>query len=167
MLRCKEALSVITASAGAAQAEGGNVIPVPAFIEQIIALWKGQRIDTELKTSLQTNYTQAQILNERTLQQSIINLLNNAADASPDNLLFNATWNTDELTIEILDRGPGILPETTQAFGQRQNSNKEHGMGLGLFLTHATIQRLGGNIELIDRAEGGTCIRIRLPLIVI
>ncbi len=166
VLRCKEALSVITASAGATQAEGGNIIPVPAFIEQVISLWKGQRIDMELQTSLQTTHMQAQILNERTLQQSIINLLNNAADASPDNLLLNATWNTDELIIEILDHGPGIRPETTQAFGQRQNSNKEHGMGLGLFLTHATIQRLGGDIELIDRPEGGTCTRIRLPLIV-
>jgi two-component system sensor histidine kinase RegB len=166
VLRCKEALSVISASAGTAQAEGGNVVPVSVFIEQVISLWKGQRIDRELTTSLQPHHAKAQILNERTLQQSIINLLNNAADASPDNLQLNAAWDTNQLTIEILDRGPGLHPENTQAFDQQQNSNKEHGMGLGLFLTHATIQRLGGDIELIDRVDGGNCTRIRLPLIV-
>lgn len=165
VLRCKEALSVISASAGAVQAEGGSLVPVRTFIEQVIALWKSQRIATDLQTSLQDKNPQASILNERTLQQSIINLLNNAADASPDSLHLIATWNTDELSLEILDRGPGLHPENTRAIGQQQQSNKEHGMGLGLFLTHATIQRLGGQIDLFDRQGGGTCTQLRLPLI--
>lgn len=165
VLRCKEALSVISASAGAVQAEGGSVVTVRTFIEQVISLWKSQRINTDLRTSLQKNLPHATILNERTLQQSIINLLNNAADASPHSLQLNASWNSDELSIEILDRGPGLHPDTTQTIGQQQQSNKEHGMGLGLFLTHATIQRLGGQIDLFDRQGGGTCTHIRLPLI--
>ncbi len=165
ILRCKQALSVISASAGAVQAEAGGVVPVQTFIEQVISLWKGQRLDMELNTSMQADNLQAHILNERTLQQSIINLLNNAADASPDNLRLNAAWNAQRLTIDILDRGPGLHPETTKTIGQRQHSSKEHGMGLGLFLTHATIQRLGGQIDLFDREGGGTRTHIRLPLI--
>ena len=37
-------------------------------------------------------------------------------------------------------------------------------MGLGLLLTHATLQRLGGDIVLFDRQGGGTCTRVRIPL---
>ena len=162
--RCKQALSVISASAGAVQANEGNLLPARKFIEEIITLWKQQHIGTALQTSIQAENATAKILNERTLQQSIINLLNNAADASPGKLQLNATWNANELNIEILDRGPGIHPETTQTVNQRQHSDKEHGLGLGLFLTHATIQRLGGQIDLFDREGGGTRTCICLPL---
>lgn len=165
VLRCKEALSVISASAGETQAESGSVVTVNDFLEQTISLWKSQRVDAELKTVLQASNGPAQILNERTLQQSIINLLNNAADVSPDNLILKANWDDKELNIEILDRGPGLHPDTNQSIGRQQSSNKEHGMGLGLFLTHATIQRLGGSIDLYDRDGGGTCTRVSFPLI--
>jgi sensor histidine kinase regulating citrate/malate metabolism len=37
-------------------------------------------------------------------------------------------------------------------------------MGLGLFLTHATIHRLGGEIDLLTREGGGICTQIRFPL---
>jgi two-component system sensor histidine kinase RegB len=43
-------------------------------------------------------------------------------------------------------------------------SDKEFGLGLGLFLAHATIQRLGGDISLTDRPGGGTRCHIRIPL---
>ena len=37
-------------------------------------------------------------------------------------------------------------------------------MGLGLFLTHATVTRMGGEIDLLRREGGGTHTQIRLPL---
>lgn len=163
--RCKEALSVISASAGETQAQSGSLVGVKDFLDQTVELWQSQRVGTLLKKNFQSRDETARILSERTLQQSVINLLNNAADASPDDLVLNASWDRHTLRIEILDRGAGLHPDTSESLGQRQPSSKEHGMGLGLFLTHATIQRLGGNIELHDRQGDGTCTRIQLPLI--
>jgi two-component system sensor histidine kinase RegB len=37
------------------------------------------------------------------------------------------------------------------------------GWGMGLALTHATLERLGGNVTLSERDGGGTRVRITLP----
>ena len=163
--RCKKALSVISASAGETQAESGSVVGVNNFLEQTISLWESQRTNIKLAVEIQSTGIDAQILNERTLQQSIINILNNAADASPDGLVFKAHWDDQVLELVILDRGMGVYADKNDAIGKLQQSKKEYGMGLGLFLTHATMQRLGGDIELFDREGGGTCTKIQLPIL--
>lgn len=162
--RCKQALSVISASAGELRAESGGLIPVQTWLERVMESWKAQRPGAKLSIKLPSQPTQAAIIDEQTLQQSLINLLNNAADASEEALEIDARWNTQQLIIDILDRGPGLHPNVAATLGEYQISNKEHGMGLGLFLTHATLQRLGGDIALFDRRDGGTCTRIQLPL---
>ncbi|MFQ5644879.1 MAG: ATP-binding protein [Thiogranum sp.] len=162
--RCKQALSVISASAGQTRAESGSLIQVRSFIETVAREWTGQRFDTALNIRIEAGTEQARIVDEYTLHQSLFNLLNNAADASTEALLLTAAWDRQHLQIDILDRGPGLHPHTANTIDQHKTSHKEFGMGLGLFLTHATIQRLGGTIELFDREGGGTCTRVQLPL---
>ncbi len=162
--RCKQALSVISASAGEARAESGSLIQVEHFLNTVINEWRAQRLEADVEIELENGPSSAKIVDEYTLHQSLINLLNNAADVSSEALLFKARWDQDQLEIAILDRGPGLHPSTVASLGQQKASQKEYGMGLGLFLTHATIERLGGNIALFDREGGGTDTRIRLPL---
>jgi len=162
--RCKQALSVISASAGEARAESGSLIQVEPFLNKVIGEWQSQRLQAGIEMQLEAGPTSAQIVDEYTLHQSLINLLNNAADVSSEPLLLKSRWDEDQLEIDILDRGPGLHPNTIASLGQQKTSQKEYGMGLGLFLTHATIQRIGGNIALFDREGGGTCTRIQLPL---
>ena len=162
--RCKQALSVISASAGELRAESGGLIPLQTWLERVVDDWKAQRHNASISINLPPQTTNAAIIDEQTLQQSMINLLNNAADASENEVAMNVRWDTQQVTIDILDRGPGLHPDISATLGERLSSNKEHGMGLGLFLTHATLQRLGGTIALFDREGGGTCTRIQLPL---
>jgi two-component system sensor histidine kinase RegB len=162
--RCKQALSVISASAGELRAESGGLVPVQRWLEDVVDNWKAQRHDALISVNLPQQPTRAGIIDEQTLQQSIINLLNNAADASENEIGMDARWDAQQLTIDILDRGPGLHPNIAATLGEQQTSNKEHGLGLGLLLTHATVQRLGGSIALFDRQGGGTCTRILLPL---
>ena len=163
--RCKRALSVISASAGEARAESGSLIQVELFLNKVISEWQSQRLQADVEMQLAGGPASAQIVDEYTLHQSLINLLNNAADVSSESLVFKSFWDEDRLEIDILDRGPGLHPNTIASLGQQKTSQKEYGMGLGLFLTHATIQRQGGNIALFDRVGGGTCTRIQLPLV--
>ncbi|HHJ18197.1 MAG TPA: HAMP domain-containing histidine kinase [Gammaproteobacteria bacterium] len=162
--RCKQALSVISASAGEVPAESGGLVQVEHFIEKLTTEWQQLHPDTALDVQLQDGASQAHIVAEYTLHQALINLLNNAVEASSETLVLKAGWDSRRLEIEILDRGPGLHPQTASTIDQRKTSHKEYGMGLGLFLTHATLQRLGGNIELFDREGGGTCTRVVLPL---
>ena len=162
--RCKNALSTISASAGEIRAEGGGLIPVPAFIDNLVTRWQQQCPRATLSVNLGSGDPTATVIGEQTLVQALINLLNNAADACAQPLVLEAGWTAAGLTLDILDCGPGLHPQTAERVDQPKTSQKEFGMGLGLFLAHATIQRMGGEITLSDRAGGGTRTHIRIPL---
>jgi len=162
--RCKAALSTLSASAGEVRAEGGGLLPVQAFLDNLVDRWQQQSPGTSLTVSVTAGETAACIINEQTLVQALINLLNNAADACRQKLTLEARWQPDTLELDILDRGPGVKPHFSEQVGQPKTSTKEFGMGLGLFLAHATIQRMGGDIRLTDREGGGTRTHIQLPL---
>ncbi|MEI4927312.1 ATP-binding protein, partial [Klebsiella pneumoniae] len=42
-------------------------------------------------------------------------------------------------------------------------SSKQHGMGLGMFLAHATLDKLGGTLRMDSDADG-VCTTLTLPL---
>ena len=162
--RCKEALSVISASAGESRAEGGGVVSADRFLRQVMRQWQAQRPQGLLETDIADDTQHACILAERTLQQALVNLLNNAADASPRPVLLRAYTTADTLLVEILDHGPGPCPDTLAELGRQRHSDKDYGLGLGLFLTYATVQRLGGDVRLFEREGGGTRTHLSLPL---
>ena len=163
--RCKEALSVMSASAGEARAESGHPMQVRAFIDDVASQWQSQQPDASLALRVHENVPAARILAERTLTQALVNILNNAADAAPDNIELEANWDNVQLDIAICDRGPGFSALADTSAGRTQFSTKEHGLGIGLLLARATINRLGGELNVTDRSGGGACAHIRIPLL--
>jgi len=163
--RCKDALSVISADAGADRAESGHRLPVSIYLDEVIHEWQAQRPEARLETRIGNTQESAEIVAERTLSQALINILNNAADASPDEVRLEAGWTTAELMLTIADRGAGITQDIRHQLGKSPVSTKAGGLGVGLYLAHATLQRLGGAVTTSNRDSGGTLTRITLPLL--
>jgi two-component system sensor histidine kinase RegB len=69
------------------------------------------------------------------------------------------------MVLQIKDYGPGISPDVAEQLGETFISTKEEGMGIGLFLTHATINRFNGTVKLYSPKEGGTITQVTLPLL--
>lgn len=88
-------------------------------------------------------------------------MLNNAADAG-NSLKVSVQWNQHELVIDIEDDGPGISQQMLEQ--RRRVKMSDKGMGLGLLLSHASLERVGGKLSLQPRTGGGTLTRIVLPL---
>ena len=65
--------------------------------------------------------------------------------------------------IDIRDHGPGVAMSIADQLGDTFVSTKSKGMGIGLFLTHATINRFGGGVSLYNHPEGGTLTEVTLP----
>lgn len=166
--RCKLTLSSLSQSAGKEMMQGGKLLPVKKYIHDVISQWKQQRPDTQLIFSESLGLNNIHILTEQTLTQALINILNNAADASPDKILFNIEQKNSNAILHIIDDGPGINPTAHTYAGKKNYSNKnqqqEVNLGLGLFLSHATIERLGGEIHLENQPKGGAMVTIILPL---
>ena len=166
--RCKEALSVMSASAGEMRAESGGVIGLTDYIDDVIKQWRTHKPGAKLNFFIDPDVASgAKIIAERTLTHSLINILNNAAEASPAELgiEFHASWDLDHITIKIRDFGPGFPPELVEFAGKQPVVSKKRGLGVGLFLTYSTINRLGGKIKLYNSESGGACVEITLPLL--
>ncbi len=163
--RCKDALSVISASAGKQRADEGQSLPVDSYLRQLTEQWQVERPGVAFTQRLKGPQPAPSILADRALNQALTNILNNAADVSPDSVELQASWNAQTLDIHILDRGPGLSEAAVSAAGKTQFSSKEQGLGVGLFLAHAVIERLSGHVSHRRRETGGTCTCINLPLI--
>lgn len=100
------------------------------------------------------------------LRHAVLNLMNNAADASLANgseaVDVAVTREGAQLVLRVRDRGRGVA--RTDLLGRLFESSKSTGLGMGLALADATAERLGGEL-LISAAEGGgTETRLSLPL---
>jgi two-component system sensor histidine kinase RegB len=100
-----------------------------------------------------------------TLRAALMNLLNNAADASPQPIEIITRWDDSNFTLEIHDQGAGLSKEAALRAGSAFFTTKQEGRGLGLFLANATIERMGGTVRLYNRESGGTATVLTLPIV--
>ena len=165
--RCKEALSVMSASGGEMRAESGQIMEITTYLDELLTVWRTQQPGIKINLMITPDHTQTcQIIADRTLTHSIINILNNAARATNPNsgIDFIAQWDPEWLHLKIKDYGPGFKPEILAQAGKEPISTKNHGLGVGLFLTYASINRLGGSIDIYNMPNGGACSEMTLPL---
>lgn len=98
------------------------------------------------------------------LRQVLHNLLQNAADASRQQVGLQADVSQGELICIIRDDGAGWPEELVGRIGQLAVSSKPEGMGLGVFLSQVTVAELGGVLSLGNAAGGGAEVHLRIPL---
>lgn len=99
------------------------------------------------------------------LEQVLVNLVQNALDATErgGKITVAIKAHADKVIIDVSDNGPG-LPESVHAsLFQPFTSSKRDGLGLGLVICQDIVGEFGGELSLIDSAQGAT-FRIRLDL---
>lgn len=104
------------------------------------------------------------------IQQVLLNLLRNAAEATVDQQISEIILLTDgfedSVQISVIDKGPG-LPEKVQGkLFQPFVSTKPDGMGVGLSICHTIITAHNGRLWAEPNPDGGTIFRILLPIAV-
>jgi two-component system sensor histidine kinase RegB len=156
--RCKESLSSMTESAGAARSADRQPEAVQAFLERVAGRVRGLRPGSRLQILASASIGPS-IACDRTLDQALTNLLNNAVDVSPRDVELQARWDAERLRIEVLDRGPG-----PQAVAADPGEPRGEGLGVGLLITRAIAAQHGGELLFAAREGGGTRAILELPL---
>jgi len=162
--RCKQTLTQISARAGQSRAEGGVQQPLDSYLNDVLQQWRLMRPAVTLQPQWRGIQPAPQIVVDDTLSQALTSILNNAADASPQQIDIIGEWDSEQLQLMINDRGAGLDDKTQAAISTAFFTTKKEGQGLGLFLAHAVIERLGGNIDIYNREGGGASVKIQLPL---
>jgi C4-dicarboxylate-specific signal transduction histidine kinase len=104
------------------------------------------------------------------LQQVLLNLLINAADAmehldkSRRRIVVRAAPDQGFAEIEIVDNGPGILAVKFSEVFEPLFTTKPNGMGMGLSIARTIVEAHDGQISAENRAGQGAAFCIRLPL---
>ena len=103
------------------------------------------------------------------LQQVILNLLNNALDASsPGGRLVVRTFaDKDSVTVDVEDNGSGISDDLKDRIFDPFFTTKGpgEGSGLGLSICYTITKGLGGSLTFDSEEGKGTVFRVKLPRI--
>ncbi|MET1754142.1 ATP-binding protein [Novosphingobium sp. RD2P27] len=163
--RCKQIVSNILHSAGRSRGEAMGSASAEALLESIAAEWRIVHPSVPLKHSFDWTGTPA-VAAEPALRQAIWSLLDNAAEASPAGVLLLGEVIDDEfLMVTIADRGIGFSPQQLERIGALNQTTKNAGHGVGLFLAGTVARRLGGKLEASNRLGGGAEVRLTLPIV--
>ena len=104
-------------------------------------------------------------LDHRLLEQVIVNLVLNAAQAmdSPGTIRIGASRRGSKVAIEVSDTGPGIPHDQLNTIFDPFFTTKARGTGLGLAVARKNVEAHGGTIEAENEDGGGARFVITLP----
>ena len=103
------------------------------------------------------------------LQQVFLNLITNAIDAIGHDGTIDivSEVNGQNITVKVVDDGPGIPVEQQGRVFDPFFTTKEvgRGTGLGLWVSYNIMEKLGGNISLASETGHGTTFTVTLPVV--
>jgi two-component system sensor histidine kinase RegB len=119
----------------------------------------------------------AYVLADGALLPAIFNLMNNAVRATKANhgneIVLTVSLSESKQTkgkknklwcLSIQDFGTGFTAAKLKKLGL-ELVDSEQGLGMAVFLSHASLERLGGKLTLANHPQGGALVTLTLPLI--
>jgi C4-dicarboxylate-specific signal transduction histidine kinase len=107
------------------------------------------------------------------LQQLILNLVNNAAEAmagvtdrSRDLQIRTENEGESAVVIRVIDAGDGIDPNWLGRVFTPFYTTRQNGMGMGLAICRTIVENHGGGISATPQSPYGTEFRVSLPIMV-
>ncbi len=126
----------------------------------------GQTIDVALPPETPLLHVQPALI-----EQALFNILENALHFSPPEfpVQLRLAYDPERVQIEVVDRGPGV-PEAEREkifdmfYSVSRGDRGRHGTGLGLAICRGMVEAHGGQVVALPGENGGTMVRITLPL---
>ncbi|KGE67391.1 MULTISPECIES: ATP-binding protein [Pseudomonas] len=146
--------------------EASHRINLDAFLDSLVFDYQ----DMHKQVSLSGKSAVVLDTRPHALRRVLVNLVDNALKfAGAAQLEVGSTAN-GELSIKVLDNGPGIaedeLIQVMQPFYRVESSRNRGtgGTGLGLAIAQQLVVAIGGTLTLSNRPEGGLCAQIKISL---
>ena len=142
---------------------------IPALIEEasVLALRSIAPLAVHITFEFEESARGA-LVNRVQIQQVLVNLIRNAAEAMTDLGAREVTLTTRTLgdgmiEVAVTDCGPGIPDDIAGRLFEPFVSTKQDGMGLGLSISRSIIEAHDGQLIVEPGPGGGTSFRFTLP----
>ncbi|ORU91763.1 MAG: histidine kinase [Cycloclasticus sp. symbiont of Poecilosclerida sp. N] len=162
--RCKKVLLSITRTVNTEQYGSGQLVRVDEYIESVIAQWRISNVNANFNQAINAKSPPPSIISNVALTRALVNILDNAAQASPDCINLTVAWSDKRLELVVEDIGSGMDDSQLQKLGQQLVASTKEGLGMGVYLTKATIEQLGGSIHWVNKDTQGVRVSISVPL---
>lgn len=140
----------------------GRVTPKDSLLQPILMAAKDKSIAQTVEVDLEDRARRVSVDAAR-LEQAVVNLLDNAEDAAPGELIaLRARIVGAEVEVSVEDQGPGLEAEGAGIFDPLY-STKPSGTGLGLALVREVAVAHGGSAGAEPGARGGARLFLRWP----
>jgi nitrogen fixation/metabolism regulation signal transduction histidine kinase len=143
-------------------------LPQPKLLPVNVSEWINRtvKLETRVKVSIVEGPKIVISADADQLEQLLINLVRNAADATLEtggSVQVGWSRHGSQLDVRVLDDGPG-LPNTANLFVPFFTT-KPGGSGIGLVLSRQIAEAHGGELTLVNRSDARGCeARLRLPI---
>ena len=136
-----------------------------ALCREVAALHEGMARERAVEIAVHAGVVRVRC-DPRKAKQVLINLVQNALDASPAGSAVELE--AERLAgggacVRVLDRGRGLEPALAAAVFSPGVTSKAGGSGLGLTIARALARQHGGEVALASRPGGGTSAVVTLP----
>ncbi|MFL1389906.1 ATP-binding protein [Pseudomonas tritici] len=146
--------------------EASHRINLDAFLDSLVFDYQ----DMHKQVSLSGKSAVVLDTRPHALRRVLVNLVDNALKFAGSAQLEVGSTANGELSIKVLDNGPGIaedeLVQVMQPFYRVESSRNRGtgGTGLGLAIAQQLVVAIGGSLTLSNRPEGGLCAQIKISL---
>ena len=123
---------------------------------------KGIKIFIDVMKGAESGYA-----DPRALQQVLMNIITNAADALNDienpRIEIKVMQMANRIMIHVADNGCGMTEKQLKELFRPFYTTKTHGTGLGLMIAKKMISKMQGTIEITSQKDAGTAVDIFIP----
>jgi signal transduction histidine kinase len=146
-----------------------QVVQLSDLISHVLDIAKPELKSKDIQIQLRVDDGLMIRVNSSDIEQVILNLLNNAAqafvnsEARPRQIVIEAIKTGDSVQLSVSDNGAGVSPEFRPQLFELLSTTKEAGMGLGLWLCKHIVTRYDGSIHYEDALGGGAKFVVKLP----
>ena len=162
--RCSEILKKISK----AQIEDDKFISEVTIQNLLVEITRSFQEVSKKKIILNLDKAKKEILIERSVEitYGIRNFIGNAVKFSKSEVRVNLDSSSKEVTIGILDDGPGFPEDISQRIGQpyivtrSSNLKSKAGLGLGTFIGKTLLERKKASLNFSNLEKGGAMVKI-------
>src|SRR4051794_4513393 len=152
----------------AGRTDGDGVADVGGITARIVDDTLASRPDRTLRLrppSVPANVRGSAAWVERAVSNLVANAIKYSPDDEPVDVIISIEGN--DVLVAVTDRGPGIASDAQERIFERferlEESRKQTGTGLGLYITRRLARAMGGEVTVSSVPGAGSTFLLRLP----